>query len=301
MQMLNISLDQLRALQAVIEHGGYAKAAEKLSRSQSSVSYQVARLQQQLDMQLLDIVGRKAELTANGEAVFKQAQQLLHENERLAQLVTSLKQDWEPGIHLVVDTAFPTALLMKALQLFEPVCRGTQVKLTEVVLSGAEEAILNGSADLAICARAPDGYLGERLLTFDFVAVAHPAHALHQLERELTSADLEKQLQVVINDSGVMNKMDVGWLAAEHQWSVSRIETSVSAISHGLGFGWLPEYILHDEKNSSMLKPLKLREGGRFSASLQLVFGNPDFPGPASRQLADCIKQTAKSIALSEL
>ena len=192
-----------------------------------------------------------------------------------------------------MDTAFPTELLMQALQLFAPISRGTKVILTEVVLSGAEDALLAGEADLAIAVRAPKGYLGEQLLVFDFRAVAHPAHALHQLGRELTTADLEKELQVIINDSGTHSKMDVGWLEAEHQWSVNKIETAVSAITHGLGFGWLPEHIITQGKNKKLLKPLPLRDGACFSTSLQLVYGKQDYPGAATKLLAKCIRNSA--------
>ena len=41
-------------------HGGFAQAAEALHRSQSSVSYTVARMQDQLGVPLLRIDGRKA-------------------------------------------------------------------------------------------------------------------------------------------------------------------------------------------------------------------------------------------------
>ena len=39
------TLDQWRALQAVVDFGGYAQAAEQLFRSQSTISYTVAKLQ----------------------------------------------------------------------------------------------------------------------------------------------------------------------------------------------------------------------------------------------------------------
>ena len=293
--MLNISLDQIQALQAVVEAGGFARAAEQLNRSQSSVSYQVSKLQQQTGLSLLRIEGRRAVLTEQGEVVLKQAQQLLHEKQRLAELVESLKQDWEPVIRLVVDTAFPSRLLMQALQVFMPASRGSRVQLTEAVLSGASDALQSGEADLAICVKPPPGFLGEEIIQLKFVAVAHPAHALHQLKRELTTADLERELQVVIHDSGVKHKMDIGWLGAEHQWSVSKMETAVAAISHGLGFGWLPEYMIKDETVNSLLKPLPLREGANFTGCLQLVFGKPDYPGPASKQLAACIRNTVQA------
>lgn len=293
--MLNITLDQLHTLRTVVDAGSFARAAERLNRSQSSVSYQIARLQQQLDMKLLHLDGRRAVLTEQGEVVLRQAQVLLHEKQRLAELVASLKQDWEPDIRLVVDTMFPTRLLMQALQLFSPVSRGSRVHLTEAVLSGADEALHHGKAELAICARVPEGFLGEEIIRLRFIAVAHPAHALHRIQRELTAADLEKELQVVIHDSGKQRRMDVGWLNAEHQWSVSKLETAASAIAHGLGFGWLPEYMLQQPAFESLLKPLPLRQGGNYSASLKLVFGKPEFPGPASQQLAQCIRKTVQA------
>jgi len=89
--------------------------------------------------------------------------------------------------------------------------------------------------------------------------------------------------------------MDIGWLGAEHRWSVSKMETAVAAISHGLGFGWLPEYRVQDDSVSSLLKPLPLRDGASFTGSLYLVFGKPEHPGPASRQLAACIRNTVQA------
>lgn len=47
MKAPRVTLDQWRTLQAVVDHGGFAQAAEALHRSQSSISYTVARMQEQ--------------------------------------------------------------------------------------------------------------------------------------------------------------------------------------------------------------------------------------------------------------
>ena len=57
------SLEQWKAFQAVIDYGGFAQAAAALHRSQSAISYSVNRLQEQLGVRLLEISGRKAQLT----------------------------------------------------------------------------------------------------------------------------------------------------------------------------------------------------------------------------------------------
>src|SRR2546427_11680812 len=68
-----IPLDQWRALVAVVEKGGYAKAAAALHKSQSSVTYGVQQLESQLGVKAFKIAGRKAALTPTGELLYRRA------------------------------------------------------------------------------------------------------------------------------------------------------------------------------------------------------------------------------------
>ena len=60
-------------LLAVVEHGSFAAAAERLLKSQSTVSYAMARLQEQLQVKVFEQKGRKAELTEAGQMVVRRA------------------------------------------------------------------------------------------------------------------------------------------------------------------------------------------------------------------------------------
>lgn len=284
-----VSLEQWRVLQAVVDRGGYAQAAEFLHRSQSSVSYTIARLQEQLGVRLLQIEGRRAILTAAGEALLRRSRHLLDSALDLEQFADSLEQGREAEIHLVVDTAFPTGLLMTALRRFEPDSHGTRVQLTEVVLSGAEDELEQGRADLAIAAHVPTDHLGDILIELEFLAVTHAAHPLQHLGRKVTLSDLEQELQVVIRDSGVLHKRDMGWLGAEHRWSVSSMETATAAVSNGLGYAWLPRHQIRGLLAGGVLRPLPLREGGRYKGVLYLIYGRARQAGPATRQLAELL------------
>jgi len=286
-----VSLEQWRVLQAVIDCGGFAQAAEQLHRSQSSVSYTVAKMQQQLGVTLLQIEGRKAMLTEAGKALLRQSRHLLQEALRLEQFADDLEQGWEAEIQLVVDAAFPTSLLMQALREFEPLSHGTRVQLNEVVLSGAEDALLQGEADLAIAAQIPSSFLADPLIEIEFLAVAHRDHPLHKLGRGITVSDLERELQVVIRDSGLRQQRDVGWLGAAHRWSVSSIETATTAISEGLGFAWLPKHRIRDLLKHGVLKPIPLRDGGAYKSALYLIYGQSREPGPGTRQLAALLRK----------
>ena len=107
------SLEQWAVLQAIVDHGSFAAAAEALHRSQSAVSYTVAKLQEQLGVPLLQIDGRRAQLTEIGRVLLKRAANLLADAQQLEQLAHSMAGGWEPEIRLVVDQAFPTGVLLQ--------------------------------------------------------------------------------------------------------------------------------------------------------------------------------------------
>lgn len=290
MRTPRISLDQWRVLAAIVDHGGYAQAAAALHRSQSSVSYAIKQMQMQLGLPLLQIRGRKAQLTGAGEALLGRARQLLAEALALEDLAHHLEQGWEAQIRLVVDAAFPSDRLLAALQAFAPQDRGTRVLLEEVVLSGAQDALEQGQADLIIGAELPSASLADPLLEIEFVAVAHPDHPLHGLERKLKMADLERGMQVVVKDSGQQSPRDFGWLGAEHRWTVSSIDTAVTTIRHGLGYGWLPRHQIQAELQKGQLLPLPLASGQIYRTHLYLAFGQ-EHPGPATQLLGDLIRR----------
>lgn len=288
MKAPRVTLEQWRTLQAVVDSGGFAQAAEVLHRSQSSVSYTVARMQEQLGVPLLEIVGRKATLTEAGAVLLRRSRNLLKQASQLETLAFNMDQGWEPEVRLVVDAAYPTWRLASALKAFMPLSQGCRVQLREEVLSGVEDCLLNDSADLAISGMSIAGYLPHQINAVDFVAVANPEHPLHQMNRQLTHDDLQTQLQVVIRDSG-HHPVDSGWLGAEQRWTVASLGTAATLVASGLGFAWLPEHEITDELKQGRLAPLPLQQGARRSHFLYL-YANKDKPlGPATQILADLL------------
>ncbi|WP_426150067.1 LysR family transcriptional regulator [Pseudomonas sp. DC3000-4b1] len=291
MKAPRVTLDQWRTLQAVVDHGGFAQAAQALHRSQSSVSYTVGRMQEQLGVPLLRIDGRKAVLTDAGAVLLRRSRQLVKQASQLEDLAQHMEQGWEAEVRLVVDAAYPNARLVRALSEFMPQSRGCRVRLREEVLSGVEEVLLEGLADLAISGFSIPGYLGTEMSRVEFVAVAHPDHALHGMNRPLTFQDLENQLQVVIRDSGRQQPRDVGWLGSEQRWTVGSLATAASFVSSGLGFAWLPRHMIGRELREGSLKPLPLEQGASRQPAFYL-YSSKDKPlGPATQILVELLRR----------
>ncbi|MCK4864551.1 MAG: LysR family transcriptional regulator [Gammaproteobacteria bacterium] len=292
-----VTLEQWRVFQAIIEQGGYAQAATYLHRSQSAISYSMSRLQEQLGISLLRVKGRKAVLTEQGEILLNRSQRLIEEAAEIENFAQHLSQGREAEIKLVVDAAFPNDLLMSALAQFAKRSQGTRVQLREVILSGAIDALVSDEAELVIGVETPSGYLADPLIEVELIGVAHSDHPLHKLDREITSADLAQHMHVVIRDSGQHEKMDVGWLSSQDRWTVSSIDNALNAIKHGLGYGWIPRNRLVDAFETGLLKPLLLEQGSTYNAFLFISFGHPQNIGPATRELANIIKNTVENVA----
>jgi DNA-binding transcriptional LysR family regulator len=285
------SLEQWAVLAAVVDQGGFAQAAQTLHRSQSAVSYAVARLQEALDLPLLAVEGRRAVLTPAGQTLLRRARDVLSELATLEKLAASLKRGWEAELRLVVDAAFPRERLLKIVAELQQLCPNTQMQLSDAVLSGAEEAITERAADVVITARIPPGHLGEFLMDVQFVAVARPDHPLFTLERTLTSADLVRHVQVVVRDSGAQHPRDDGWLGAERRCTVSSMEASLATVQAGLAFAWLPQHLVEDSLKRHALRALPLDAGGHRNVPLHLVLVRPEIAGPAARAAVECFQR----------
>jgi DNA-binding transcriptional LysR family regulator len=276
------TLEQWAVLAAVVDLGGFAQAAAKLHRSQSAISYAVGRLQETLELPLLVLEGRKSVLTSHGKTLLARARTVIQDLETVEALARSLKQGWEPELRLVVDAAFPRARLLQIIAGLQTSCPNTQIQLSDAVLSGAEDAIMEGRADVVVTSRVPRGFLGDWLLDVEFVAVARPDHALFALHRELTTDDLVRHVQAVVRDSGSHGR-DEGWLGADHRFTVSSMESSLATLLAGLAYAWLPEHMLVDMLREGRLNRLPLASGGSRRVSLHIVVVRPELVGPAAR------------------
>ena len=294
-----ITLEQWRALLAVVDAGGYAQAAEALGKSQSAVSYAIQKLEASLDLRVFTLKGRKAALTPAGEVLYRRARALLSEADALEQAAAHLSLRHEAAIHVAVEALFPNWLMLDCLAELGEAFPDTRIELYETVLSGTEEALLERRVDIAIAGRIPPGFLGDHLMRVRFVPVAHPEHPLHALERALDFNDLRRYRQLVVRDSG-QRRADAGWLGAEQRWTVSHVPTSIQAACRGQGFAWYPEEKIRRELAEGTLKLLPLREGGERFADLYLVYGDRDYAGPATRQLGEILARRTLALCREE-
>lgn len=270
---IQVTIEQWRTLLAVVDCGGYANAAEKLNKSQSTLSYAIQKLETNLNLSIFKIEGRRAVLTSAGRLLYKRAQDLVYSAAALEDTAKQLSGQWQSNLSIAVDTMFPSHVLYDSLEIFGKSQPYTRVNIIETTLSGSNDALIKKDASLAITGFLGAGFVGHPLINIKFVAAAAPHHPLFEDNKPVHINDLKKHRQLVIRDSGNLN-MDSGWLSAEQRWSFSHVSTSIEAAISGLGFAWYPETRIAAHLKSGKLKPLPLSSGLYRYGMLYLVYAD---------------------------
>ncbi|WP_372609458.1 LysR family transcriptional regulator [Halomonas sp.] len=292
--MSRVTLAQWQMLAAVVDHGGFAKAAEAIHKSPSTLNHAVHKLEEQLGVQVFEPVGRQVRLTEAGEMLLRRARQLIEGAVSLEEVAASLAQGLEAEIVLAVDQIFSPDSLARALEAFSLAFPHVRVQLHETVLNGGIEMLHDKSADIVVSGISAQGFLGDPLGLVHFIAVAHPDHPLHQLTRPLNLRDLEQYRQLVVRDSAQRQSMDAGWLKAEQRWTLGHLDTSIDMLERGLGFAWIPETRLGPSLEAGRLVPLPLEAGGIREYPMQLIYRDRDRAGPATHAMAEALRNAVR-------
>src|SRR5689334_15477119 len=141
---------RLLTFRTVAHEGSFSRAAERLSRSQPSVSNQIAQLETEAGVRLFDRGRRGLRLTPAGELLLEHADyvawRLTLADTQIAALAKATRTEIRLG-------AFPTALAglaPEAATLLKASGRDIRVRLSEVVPSALEAPLLSGAFDVAL-------------------------------------------------------------------------------------------------------------------------------------------------------
>ncbi|MBS0880775.1 LysR family transcriptional regulator [Pantoea sp. JGM49] len=264
------TLEQWSLLNEVVLRGSFASAAESTHRSQSSVSYNLAMLQERLEVTLLETKGRRTVLTPAGEKLLAQVRPLLKAFYALESTASAMRNGERSRIELMVDSILPREHLFSVLSEFQRLYPGTQVNVTEVLETQIPD---NSQADVMVLSqRQPGTGRGEWMMNVDFVAVAHHQHALHQLNGAVSAEQLAEYPLIRIADH-----QHFSVLQEHHQgeiWACSTIEAAIEAVMHQVGYGWLPETRIQSALAAGTLKMLPLQQGVRRVTALHLLINN---------------------------
>ncbi len=168
----NLDLTALRSFAAVADAGGVTRAAAQLNLTQSAVSMQLKRLEENLGLPLLDRTARTIALTAQGEQLLGYARRLLALNDEAYGRLT------HPAFEGAIDFGVPHDIIYprvpQVLQRFAAEYPRVKLRLHSLYTSGLKELFARGEMDLILTTEFTTDPAGEVLALEQLVWAGAP-------------------------------------------------------------------------------------------------------------------------------
>lgn len=158
-----MELHHLRAFAAIVDAGGFARAAARLNLSQPALSRQIRALEARLDVALFDRLGRRVQLTSEGEDLLQRARRLLTDAESLGERARTLKRGQTGVLRIGATPQAMETLLAGLLPRYRRRHPGVEVHLVEDGGVRLATRLERGDVNLAFTA-AGDARFSARLL-----------------------------------------------------------------------------------------------------------------------------------------
>jgi DNA-binding transcriptional LysR family regulator len=167
--MRTLDLTTLRSFVAVADSGGVTRAAGVLHLTQSAVSMQLKRLEESLDIELLDRSGRGVALTAAGEQLLAYARRMLELNDEVVTRMTANEYEGELTLGVPHDIIYP--YLPPVLRRFAADFPRMRLKLISEPTRRLTEMFGRGEVDVILTTEDQPGPGGEVLVRLPLVWV----------------------------------------------------------------------------------------------------------------------------------
>jgi LysR family transcriptional regulator, hydrogen peroxide-inducible genes activator len=258
-----MTITQLYYVLAIAEHKNFTKAAEKCFVTQPTLSTQIQKLEEELDVLIFDRSKKPIELTEVGRKIVHQARNIVNESDRIQDIVDQQKGfiggDFRIGI---IPTVMPTLLPM-FLKAFVKKYPKIKLKIEELTTDEIITRINDGHMDAAIVATPLEKEnIKERVLFYEpFVAYIPNEHRLAS-KKTIDVSDLEIDDMLLLEEGhcfrdGVINlcKAFKDQHDEKFQLESGSIETLIKLSNEGLGMTLLP-YLhtldIHDNLKSNL-------------------------------------------------
>ncbi len=258
---MSITLDQARALDALDRGGTFERAAAALHKGHTAVLYALRTMEEQLGLTLLDRRGYRTKLTPEGQRVLEHARKLLDAERALEDACTEIKQGWEPRLRLVFDGIFPTHPILRVVEEMARAGAKTRIDVSTGFLAGVEETFRQEDAELMISVLPPAAadLRAVRLAPIRAVLVAHRGHPLVAGDRELTAEQLAAHMLITVRGSDPRLQLSTAGIEPPIAVRLNDFQAKKAAILSGLGFGWMPEYLVAAELRRGVLRRVRWR------------------------------------------
>jgi DNA-binding transcriptional LysR family regulator len=258
--MRSLNLDQLRALETVIELASFTGAARQLSLSQSAVSVQIRELEDRLGVRLVERLGKKAYATAAGREVIEHARRISAETDALETAMRRQRDGWIGRVHIGSTLTGLMYLLPPVLKKLHTAHPGIDLLMTNSPTSRMVEAVSCNEMDIGLVTLpVEDKRLAITPLRVEPMVAILPA-AARNVPKEITPDYVAAQFLVL--ETGAVSELVLRWLSADRarvpqaSTRVSEVEAVKVVVGATLGVAIVPAMAVANPSDDIIIRPL---------------------------------------------
>ncbi|MEH6619106.1 LysR substrate-binding domain-containing protein [Maribacter arcticus] len=290
-----MTITQLQYVLAVAEYKNFTLAAEKSFVTQPTLSMQVQKLEDELDILLFDRSKKPITITQVGEKIVAQAKNIVNEAARIKDIVEQEKGyiggDYVLGI---IPTIMPTLLPM-FLKTFIQKYPKVNLIIKEQNTESLIQNIQDGHLDAAIAATPLEvDFIKERPLYYEpFVGYVPKEHRLGN-STQIVPEDLDIEDILLLQDGhcfreGVLNLCKTPKIGGEHfSLQSGSFETLINLSNEGLGMTLLP-YLNTIDLDEAKKKKLKYFKDPSPAREVSLIYHKKELKVQITEALKDVI------------
>ncbi len=278
-----MTITQLQYVLAVAEHQNFTKAAKKSFVTQPTMSMQIQKLEEELDILIFDRSKKPITLTEIGEKIIVQARKIVNEANRMQDIVDQEKGFIGGEFSLgIIPTVMPTLLPM-FLKTFNNRYPKVQLRIEELNTQEIISQLKDGYLDAAIAATPlNDEQIKERLLYYEpFVGYIPENHRLREQDK-INPEDLNLQDILLLEDGhcfrdNIMNicKASRKDSSENFQLHSGSFETLLKLCDEGMGMTLLP-YLHTLDLSEARKRNLKSFEKPQPAREISLIYNKSE-------------------------
>ena len=253
----------LVTFKTILEMGSFQKAADELGYTQSTVTFQIKQLEEELDLKLFEKIGRRMELTQAGKDILPYIDMILQGVDQIGNYGKSLSE-----ISGTLKLAIPDSILIYNMQPFIQAfiheAPGVQLIINSTQSGEINQSVVDGPADIGInCEKScyPDTVIHKRLGKYKIVLVASPFADRSLLD--FITPHQRKPFSLICNEPDGYYQVEMDKYLAEKDiilnphMKVQSIEAVKRCVMNNLGIAVVPSYSIEEELKNGSLIPVK--------------------------------------------
>lgn len=242
-----MTITQLHYVLAVAEHQNFTLAAEKCFVTQPTLSMQIQKLEDELDVKIFDRNKKPIQLTEVGKKIVIQAQNIVNESNRIQDIVDQQKGfiggDFRIGIiPTVMPTLFPM-FITNFIKKYPKVNLIVEELNTDEIINKLQKGLL----DAAIAATPLDVVTLKEIPLYYEPFVGYFTEDFRKDRSELTKEDLDINEILLLQDghcfkNGILNICKASRLDPNRKFELTSgsFETLIRLANEGMGVTLLP-------------------------------------------------------------